>query len=91
MRTLAAAIAVIVLCLGAAGCATEDLPEGAECRVADDCRLVRNCCYCMGLPVDEQPPACDLQDCLVDECMGLFGTTDMVAVCDVGVCDVQPL
>jgi len=87
---LAAAIAAFALCTGPLGCATEDLPDGAECRVAEDCRLVRNCCYCMALPEGEQAPTCDIQDCLVDECMGWFGTSEVVVVCDLGVCDVQP-
>ena len=87
--SLASAVAVLAL-VGCPAGGDDDVEGGEECRTADDCRLVHDCCHCDAIPSDDTPPPCDVDDCLVDECMGWFGTGDVIVVCDLGACDVQP-
>lgn len=59
-----------------------------ECMVPEDCMLVDDCCSCTAIPVGEEPPKCDLKECLVSTCTSL-GLSMPQVQCNFGSCEVE--
>jgi hypothetical protein len=56
----------------------------AECSEASDCKLIDNCCDCMGLPLADKRPACS-EVCIQDKCSEKQIPL-VQAACEVGRC-----
>jgi len=71
---------------GASGGSGGAPPVVAECTDDSDCKLVNDCCSCLGIPTSRQDPDCDLSECLIPHCQSLeFGDLQN-AQCRVGRC-----
>ena len=59
-----------------------------ECMVHEDCMLVDDCCSCTAIPMGEEPPECDLMECLVTTCTSL-GLGMPQVQCNFGTCELE--
>jgi hypothetical protein len=60
-----------------------------QCTTDKDCRVVNDCCYCLGLPTAITPPKCSIKTCFVNTCtsMGFFKIVP-TAKCIKGMCRI---
>jgi|GEM_PF-2667184 len=66
-------------------------PTAGACGGVDDCVLVNDCCSCVVIPAGEEPPACDIDTCLISTCESEFGGFIPEAACRVGTCTFAAL
>ncbi len=58
----------------------------AECASDQDCKLINNCCDCMGLPSNSPAPLCNQKLCKATTCAIQKLPLPLVAQCEVGRC-----
>jgi hypothetical protein len=59
-----------------------------ECIVDEDCMLVNDCCSCDAIPLGDDPPECEIMECLVPTCTAL-GVGKPAVECNFGTCEVE--
>jgi hypothetical protein len=62
---------------------------GDACVTEADCVVVDDCCNCLAIPADEEPPECDIMACLQSTCMAM--SVPPIAVCELGHCELAPV
>jgi len=56
-----------------------------ECTQDADCKVVNDCCNCLGIPANDPAPPCPIQNCFVPTCTAM-GNSNAVAKCVAGQC-----
>jgi len=59
-----------------------------ECVMDEDCMLVDDCCTCDAIAVGDEPPKCEMMECLVSTCTSL-GLEVPAVQCNFGTCEVE--
>lgn len=60
-------------------------PVGATCEQDSDCQIHTDCCTCDVIAKGEEPPGCNIMECLIDVCSTL-DVKDSKPVCRFGRC-----
>ena len=62
---------------------------GDACMTEADCVVVDDCCSCLAIPADQEPPECDIEACLQSTCMAQG--VPPIAACELGSCEIAPV
>ncbi len=73
---------------GSTGSTSTGGGDEPECMVDEDCMLVDDCCTCDAIPLGDEPPKCDISECLVPTCQS-FGLGVPAVQCNFGTCEVE--
>jgi len=68
---------------------TGDAAATGTCEGAGDCVVFDSCCDCLALAVDEEPPACEIEECAMSACAAL-GLVPQVQ-CELDSCEFVPV